>query len=258
VSDPILVCAGVAKSYGPVRAVSGVSLQVARGEVLGLVGPNGAGKTTLVDLIGGEQAPDAGSITVGGRPLAGPPSQRARANGLARTFQHPQIALDLTARENMLVGFVSRRLGSIPGMLGELVLGMLRAHPGDRASEVDQVAASLGLQAIDRPCKDLTLGELRLVEVGRALLMNPTLMLLDEPFAGSDARGVAGIRAAIGAVRQSGCGIVLVDHNVDIVASIVDRIALLNLGEKVFDGDARQCLASPQMRAVYFGERGVH
>src|SRR5262249_46368594 len=123
-------------------------------------------------------------------------------------------------------------LASVGGMLRELVAGMLLgSRATDEAAEVDRVAASLGLEDIDRPCKDLTLGELRLVEVGRALLMNPSLMLLDEPFAGSDARGIAGIRAAIDTVRSAGCGIVLVDHNVDIVASIVDRIALLNLGQ---------------------------
>ena len=255
-SEPVLECTGVSKSYGAVRAVAEVSLQLVRGEVLGLVGPNGAGKTTLVDLIGGEQRPDAGSITVGGETLAGPPSQRARRNRLARTFQHPQIALDLSVRENLLVGFMSRRLASVGGMLRELFAGMARgSREAEQAAEVDKVSASLGLQDIDRPCKDLTLGELRLVEVGRALLMSPSLMLLDEPFAGSDARGIAGIRAAIDTVRRAGCGIVLVDHNVDIVASIVDRIALLNLGQKVFDGAPADCLASAQMQAVYFGER---
>ena len=95
---------------------------------------------------------------------------------------------------------------------------------------------------------ELTLGELRLLEVGRALLM-----LLDEPFAGSDARGVSGIRSAIAEILKSGCGVILVDHNVDIVASLAHRIVLLNLGAKVFDGSPRDCLASPEMQAVYFG-----
>ena len=100
---------------------------------------------------------------------------------------------------------------------------------------------------------ELTLDELRLLEVGRALLMKPALMLLDEPFAGSDARGVSGIRSAIAEILKSGCGVILVDHNVDIVASLAHRIVLLNLGAKVFDGSPRDCLASPEMQAVYFG-----
>ena len=257
-ADTILECRGVNKAFGAVRAVNDVSLTLRAGEVLGLVGPNGAGKTTLVDLIGGEQRPDSGTISAGGHPLAGPPSRRARRNGLARTFQHPQVALDLTARENMLVGLTGRSLGSLGGMLRELVAGMVGAGGRLLDAEVDRVAAALGLKDIDRPCREFTLGELRLVEVGRALLMKPSLMLLDEPFAGSDAHGVAGIKSAIGEILKTGCGVILVDHNVDIVASLAHRIALLNLGAKVFDGDPKQCLASPEMQAVYFGDELVH
>ncbi len=252
--DMILDCRAVDKSFGAVRAVQGVSLTVHAGEVLGLVGPNGAGKTTLVDLIGGEQAPDTGSITVGGQPLSGPPSRRAQRNGLARTFQHPQVAPDMSARENLLVGLAARSMGTLGGMLRQLVRGMALARDTALEREVRRVADALGLQGLERPCKDLTLGELRLLEVGRALLMRPRLMLLDEPFAGSDARGVAGIKGAIGEILKSGCGVVLVDHNVDIVASLAHRIALLNLGSKVFDGSPRECLDSPEMQAVYFGE----
>ena len=252
-SDPILHCREVSKTYGAVRAVDSVSLTVHAGEVLGLVGPNGAGKTTLVDLIGGEQRPDTGTIHAVGRPLTGPPSRRARFNGMARTFQHPQVALDMTVRENMSVGLAARSMGSLGGMLRQLLRGMVSASDPGLNLEVDRVAAALGLEAIDRYCMELTLGELRLLEVGRALLMKPALMLLDEPFAGSDARGVSGIRSAIAEILKSGCGVILVDHNVDIVASLAHRIVLLNLGAKVFDGSPRDCLASPEMQAVYFG-----
>ena len=260
-ADVILECRGVNKAYGAVRAVSDVSLELRAGEVLGLVGPNGAGKTTLVDLIGGEQRPDSGAITALGRPLAGAPSRRARVNGLARTFQHPQVALDLTARENMLVGLAGPSLATLSGQLRELAAGIVgagsRIERDAARGEVERVAAALGLKDIERECRELTLGELRLVEVGRALLTRPALMLLDEPFAGSDAHGVAGIRSAIAEILRNGCGVILVDHNVDIVASLAHRIALLNLGSKVFDGDPKACLASPEMQAVYFGEREV-
>ena len=256
--QPILDCREVGKAFGAVRAVNAVSLTLHAGEVLGLVGPNGAGKTTLVDLIGGEQRPDSGSIHAGGRPLIGPPSRRARINGLARTFQHPQVAPDMTVRENMVVGLAARSMGTLGGMLRQLVRGMARGRDPQLDRAVDRVAGSLGLEAIDRPCMDLTLGELRLLEVGRALLTKPALMLLDEPFAGSDSRGVAGIKSAIGEILKTGCGVILVDHNVDIVASLAHRIALLNLGAKVFDGGPRDCLASPEMQAVYFGTGEGH
>jgi branched-chain amino acid transport system ATP-binding protein len=172
---------------------------------------------------------------------------------MARTFQHPQVALDMTVRENMIVGLAARSMGSLGGMLRQLLRGMVSASDPGLNLEVDRVAAALGLEAIDRYCMELTLGELRLLEVGRALLMKPALMLLDEPFAGSDARGVSGIRSAIAEILKSGCGVILVDHNVDIVASLAHRIALLNLGAKVLDGSPRECLASPEVQAVYFG-----
>lgn len=249
----ILDCREVSKAFGAVRAVNAVSLNLHAGEVLGLVGPNGAGKTTLVDLIGGEQRPDSGSIQASGSLLTGSPSRRARVNGLARTFQHPQVAPDMTARENMLVGLAARSMGTLGGMLRQMVRGMVRGGDAQLQREVERVAESLGLQDIDRACMELTLGELRLLEVGRALLTRPALMLLDEPFAGSDARGVAGIRTAIDEILKTGCGVILVDHNVDIVASLAHRIALLNLGAKAFDGSPAECLSSAEMQAVYFG-----
>ena len=100
------------------------SATLLRGDKVGLIGPNGAGKTTLVDLIGGEQRPDTGTIHAVGRPLTGPPSRRARFNGMARTFQHPQVALDMTVRENMIVGLAAHSVGSPAGMLRQLIRGM--------------------------------------------------------------------------------------------------------------------------------------
>ena len=164
------------------------------------MGPNGAGKTTLVDLIAGERHPDSGTISAGGRALVGPPSRRARLNRLARTFQHPQVALDLTARENMLVGLTGCAFGSLGGMLRELVAGMFGAAARQFDPEVDRVATALGLHGIDRPCKKFTQGELRLVEVARALLMKPALLLLDEMGTGLAPRIVAELVAI--AVRK--------------------------------------------------------
>jgi branched-chain amino acid transport system ATP-binding protein len=246
---------GLGKSYGGVRAVDDVSLRLSAGEVLGLIGPNGAGKTTLVDLLDGAQPADGGTLAIRGRRLTGPPSRRARA-GLARTFQHPHLALDLTVRENVLLGAAARGLAGARGLLGGLVAGAFRPSGSRYDGTLHRVAQALDLGDLGRRCGDLTLGEQRLVEVARALAQEPSVLLLDEPFAGADAAGVAAISAAVRAVREQGCGIILVDHNVDIVASLVDRIMLLRFGSVVFDGDPAECMASPEMQDVYFGTGG--
>ncbi|MDA8371147.1 MAG: ATP-binding cassette domain-containing protein [Nocardiopsaceae bacterium] len=251
-STALLSAADLNKSYGGVRAVREVSLDVGPGEVVGLIGPNGAGKTTLVDLLSGTQSADSGRITLRGRVISGAPSRRARA-GLARTFQYPQLAPDLTVWENILLGRLHRRMGSAWGIMRTAVRSLLRPVHRDDADEVDRICAALHISEPQRLWSDLTLGEQRLIEVARALAQEPDVLLLDEPFAGSDAEGEAGIRRAVATVSGRGHGVVLVDHNVDIVASLVERVVLMDQGAVAFEGPPDECLRSPEMRQVYFG-----
>ncbi len=250
--EPLLTGQGIDKRYGGVVAVDGVDIDVSAGEILGLVGPNGAGKTTLVDVISGVQQMDAGTLTLLGRPLAGSSSRRARA-GLARTFQHPQLALSLTIAENLEVGRTARRFPGFFTMLGRAITGVLDIQPRADLDAIERIADELGITGLDRRADSLTLGEQRLVEVGRALCQDPDVLLLDEPFAGSDADSLAGIADVIRSLRDRGHGVILVDHNVDLVASLVDRMMLLESGRVAFVGPADACLASDEMRRVYFG-----
>jgi branched-chain amino acid transport system ATP-binding protein len=250
--DVLLAGSGLTKRYGGVTALDDVSFELRAGEVLGLVGPNGAGKTTLVDLISGAQPATAGTLTLRGAPLVGPASRRARA-GLARTFQYPQLALELSVRDNLLLGRAARRHGTLWRMVVGAFTGAVRPSVSGDVEAVDAIAEELGIDRLGREAGDLTLGEQRLVEVGRALGQDPLVLLLDEPFAGSDASGVAGIIEVVHTVQRRGHAVILVDHNVDLVARLVDRILLLDRGRSVFDGDPRECLSSPQMQQVYFG-----
>lgn len=252
-TQTLLTCTDINKSYGGVQAVKDVSLEVREGEIVGLVGPNGAGKTTVVDVITGQQQADSGDIRIGKRKLSGPPSQRARAAGFARTFQHPQLALDMSVRENLLVGAIGGSMGNLRGVLNRFLTGMVRPFSSSDEKKVAQVGADLGLGDLDRPTADLTLGEQRLVEVARAMLRVPEVLLLDEPFAGGDLRGVGAMTDALSRVLDRGCGVLLVDHNIDIVAGIVHRMVLMDQGAVVFQGAPQEALNSTEMREVYFG-----
>ncbi len=254
--EKLLEGKGLVKRYGGVVAVDGADIHLAPGEILGLVGPNGAGKTTLVDMISGAQNADEGTLSLQGKKLSGPPSKRARS-GLARTFQYPQLALDLTVRENLAVGRIGPRMSTVRQMVLGACRGMVRTTNAADDRALAEIVAEVRVEGLDRPCRDLSLGEQRLTEVARAVAQDPLVMLLDEPFAGSDARGVAGISEAIRTVKERGHAVILVDHNVDLVASLVDRIMLLDRGRVVFDGDPAACLASSEMQAVYFGSGGI-
>lgn len=251
--DVLLSCRGLQKSYGGVRAVTDVSFEVRVGEIVGLVGPNGAGKTTVVDLIVGTQPADRGEVRLRGRRLSGPPSRRSR-HGLARTFQHPQLAHELTVRENLVVGAAAERMSTTPRMLVAMASGLLSGGIGAaQEARLREAAETVGVTGLDRLCADLPLGEQRLVEVARALLRRPAVLLLDEPFAGSDSRGAEGVMAVVRQLAAQGRGVLVVDHNVDIMARLVDRVVLMDRGRVLFDGDPAECMASPQMREVYFG-----
>lgn len=247
----LLEVSGLTKNYGGVRAVDDVSFTVAPGEVVGLVGPNGAGKTTLVDCIFGTQKADAGTVRLAGRPLTGPSEKRAR-HGLSRTFQHPQLALELNAIENIVPALYGRRMRTPLHSLWWALKGPFENWDAT-ADRARAVAHEYAIDDTTSACGELSLGGQRLVEVARAMATDPQVLLLDEPFAGADHTGIAAIAGAVRKIQAQGRGVVLVDHNVDLIAELATTIVLLDFGSVAFHGAPAECLASDAMREVYFG-----
>lgn len=247
----VLRCEAIRKTYGGVVALQRIDLQLREGEILGLVGANGAGKSTLIDIIGGEQRPDQGKILLNGRVLKGRPSRRAR-QGIARTFQHPQVALELTLWENVAVGLGVHQLRSSSRIVATGLRSLLQSGlPG--AEAIPSLCDRLGLDHLDRLAEEVSFGELRLVEVARALVQKPRMVMLDEPFPGVGDHGMLGLTEALRVIKDSGCAVLLVDHNVDVVAALVDRIALISDGEIAIDGDVGSCLENEIFRSRYIG-----
>ena len=249
---PVLRATDLRRSFGGIVAVDSVDLEVHDGEILGLVGPNGAGKSTLVDLLGGQQPADRGEVELRGQRLGAGAPRRARA-GIARTYQHPRLALDLTARENILVGALGRYMGGVGQILWQFVRSAIRPQTVELDLEAAEFADRLGLPDIDRLGSALTLGQMRLVEFSRALMQRPDVLLADEPFSGVDERGAERIGDAMLEMRDQGTSIVLIDHNIDLVARLADRLVLLDAGRVVFTGEPKACLESDVMEEVYFG-----
>jgi branched-chain amino acid transport system ATP-binding protein len=247
-----LRCENIHKSYGGVKVLLGVDFEIRSGEVLGLLGTNGAGKSTLIDIISGVTPPGSGAVYLGGREARGSGGEIRAYQGLARTFQHPQVAKDLTLRENVLIGAGVDELNGLSRVFGSALGGFFKGW-GGLNERVERVCADVALHDIDRLAGEVTFGELRLIEVARVLMQKPKVVLLDEPFSGVGDSGIQGIIHSLGKLKAAGAAILLVDHNIDILAPQADRMALLAQGSIVVEGDVRSCLDSPVFRETYIG-----
>jgi branched-chain amino acid transport system ATP-binding protein len=232
----------VSRSFEGVLAVDGVTLELRRGEVLGLIGPNGAGKSTLVNLMSGFDRPDAGSVTLGERDVTRwPPSRRAR-HGLARTFQHGHLFRDLSVRENVEVS----------------ALGV-GAGPRRAAARADELLGLLGLDRhADKPAASLAHGDARRLGVAAALAIEPRFVLMDEPAAGLPEAEVPEFAAVVRSVRDDhGAGVLLIDHNMALIMEICERIHVLDEGTTLTEGTPAEIRANLDVAAAYLGESAV-
>ena len=233
-----LAVADAAKHYGGVVAVEGISFEVRHGEVFTIVGPNGAGKTTLFNLISGVERPTSGRIAVEGRDLADVPIDR-RAPLMGRSFQVARLVPELTAMENVMV-----RLDQIAPASSE----------DERAAVALAQLTMFDLQHLAfRPVRELSLGQHKLIDLARAAVGDPPLVLLDEPAVGLTRGELDHLAELLVRLRQRGSAVVIVEHNIDFVASVATRGIVLDSGRAIAYGRVDEILADPRVREAYFG-----
>ena len=247
---PVLEVKGLSKRFGALKAVDGVSLTLMRGEIHALIGPNGAGKSTLVAQVAGQLRQDAGEIWLGGREISRlSVAGRARL-GLGRTFQVSSLALEFSALRNVMLAVQGQKGGAF---------GFLR--PVTRNARIVNPARSM-LERFDLgsrahvPASALSHGERRQLELAMAFALEPRVLLLDEPMAGMGAGGAPALTQLIEEMRAAdrrGLAMLLIEHDMDAVFRLADRISVLAEGQVIFTGTPGEVRASPLVREVYLG-----
>jgi lipopolysaccharide export system ATP-binding protein len=233
-----LAVQGLSKRYRNREVVKGVSLDIGPGEVVGLLGPNGAGKTTIFYMIVGLVAPDEGRVTLNGEEITRLPMHRRARMGLGYLPQEPSVFRKLTVREN------------IRAFLEETALS-----PGEQEERLARLMDEMRIAGVaDTAGLSLSGGERRRVEIARALVLSPSFLLLDEPFAGIDPISVADLQTIILGLKGSGIGVIITDHNVRDTLKVCDRAYIISDGEILLSGNPEEIAASARVREIYLGD----
>lgn len=244
--SPLLRIFGLSKNFGGVQAINDLSMELAEGELLGLIGPNGSGKTTAVNLITGFVKPTEGEITFRDRDITGWAPYKIVRLGIARTFQMVKPFYQLPAYKNMIIPLYSPRVKQMTG-----------GKYGDRDAKALDLLEEVGFErdafVAYKAASALPQGYLKRLELAKAIALNPDLMILDELFSGLSLAEVASIVPIIEKLRQEGKTIIMIEHRLKELFRIADRIVVLNFGEKIAEGTSDEVMESDAVKKAYLG-----
>ena len=248
--EPLLQVEAVRKEFGGLVAVNDVSFEIRAGDIVGLIGPNGAGKSTTFNLITGVLSLTGGQVRWRGEPIGGLSSRKIAAKGISRTFQHVKLIPEMTVLENVaLGGYLRTGSGSV-----RAVLRLDRAEEKRLFAEAEKQLARIGLaDCMHELAGNLALGPQRLVEIARALCTDPALLLLDEPAAGLRHKEKQALAAVLRQLKGEGMSLLLVEHDMEFVMGLTDRIVVMEFGTRLMEGTPAEVQASPAVRAAYLG-----
>ena len=238
------------KQFGGLVAVNDVSFDIRAGDIVGLIGPNGAGKSTTFNLVTGVLPLTAGEVWFRGERIDGRPSRDVARRGVSRTFQHVKLVPDMTVLENVALGtYLRTRAGTISAMLRSD-----RAEEKRALREAERQLQRIGLaDQMHELAGNLALGPQRLVEIARALASDPSLLLLDEPAAGLRHKEKQALADVLRQIKGEGLSLLLVEHDMDFVMNLTDKIVVMEFGTKLMEGTPQEVQASPLVRAAYLG-----
>jgi branched-chain amino acid transport system ATP-binding protein len=255
----MLDCVALSKAFGGTAALVDVDLGVAQGEIVGLIGPNGSGKSTLINVVSGFYKPDAGIVRVAGRVMTGASPQHLRRMGMARTFQNLRLFESMTVMDNVLVGLHPESVAGF-GPIRTWFRAIVRTPDARRVERKNVAMAAEALRAFDlvdlaaTRVKDLSYGLKKRVELARALVANPRLLLLDEPAAGLTTAEIEDLLAALSDYRETWApAILLVEHRLELVLTVSDRVVVLDAGRKLADGTADEIARDENVIRAYIG-----
>jgi len=242
--------AAVSRSFAGVHALEEVTLELQRHEVVGLIGPNGAGKSTTFNLVTGVLPVTRGSVTLLGERIDSLPSREIAKRGVSRTFQHVKMIAGMTVLENVALGAHLRGSRGVASAMLKLDRGEERQLLKEAEKQLRRIGMADRMHEL---AGNLALGPQRLMEIARALCADPTLLLLDEPAAGLRLKEKQGLADVLRQLRGEGLSILIVEHDMDLVMGLVDRIVVMEFGTKLIEGTPDVVQASPAVRAAYLG-----